>query len=162
MFVFGVIAFTVLAIVAIFSTVLISGISEKNATKVNRYKTFLIIKLVIFIIGFLIIILDAGRYIDLPTITKTELITSGLLIIVCLYYEIHVIDSLELMYREQTLPTIQQQCVINQNYPHLQAPDDVTQFYYPQPNQDFNHLSVSFSIDPPSYTSLPPNKNSSL
>lgn len=79
-----------------------------------------------------------------------ELVPLGISVLVCLY-EIFVIYSLEMMYREQPLPMTQPPAVTYNGYPQQQASYIITQPYNGPPSQDFNHPTAPYPTLPPSY-----------
>lgn len=103
------------AINAVCSWMLLQGINERDALKVFVYKCFLIFIEVILIIYTIFSIYDGMLEASTLKIKHSSVINENIYkIIVTLwfYYEIFVIDSLEKMYREQTLPVVQQPGVI--------------------------------------------------
>lgn len=101
--------FTILAIivaipqfiVAFFSWMLITGISEGNANKVKAYRVFITITLIIFLILYTFHLTETiNEFYPLSMIEVTSVIFMTLTAL----YEIWVIYSLEMKYREPTLP----------------------------------------------------------
>ena len=116
------ISVVILIIVAVISLKLINGISEHNASKVNIYKWFLIVLLILFVPSTLYSTAN-GDMEGILTNSKSSLaiqIISEIAITLWMTYEILVIYSLEKMYREQRLPVIQQPGVVYQTYPQQQ------------------------------------------
>lgn len=89
-------------IVAFFSWMLITGISEGNANKVKAYRVFITITLIISLI-FYLFHLTVLRDQESDPVFIYE-IPSVIFMTLTALYEIWVIYSLEMKYREPTLP----------------------------------------------------------
>lgn len=128
---------------AFFSVILIKGISERNATKVCIFKWFLIVSLVLHSLFLIKIIIHGNHQIYYQL--RNEVIVTSIFIILWLIYEIFVIDSLEITYkecsdRELLLP---HSSVPYQVYANVQAPVIVNQPYFAPRTHD------NFNINPP-------------
>ena len=93
---------------AICSVILIKGIKECNARKVCIFKWFLIASLFLLPIFFIYEYTRKKDY--MPTIDE---IIFSIFFYLWMPYQIYVISSLELMYREPPLPVTQPPSIIN-------------------------------------------------
>lgn len=107
------------AIAAVCSWMLLQGINERDACKVCFYRWFLIFIEVILIIYTIFShfdgMLEENTEESTLKIKHSSVINENvykIIVTLWFYYEIFVIDSLEKMYREQTLPVVQQPGVI--------------------------------------------------
>lgn len=166
----------VFTFIAVFSWKLIKGISQRNSANVSLYKWFVILsRIIIIFFAICNIIGDRDRR-DQSQVQTINMIST--FIGICwTAYEIYVIRSLEIMYREQQFPIIQpgasyqifqpqqalpyqvitqQQGFIYQTYGQQPEPIVVSQTYYSPTSQDYN--PPNDSLNPPSYESCVPEK----
>lgn len=141
--IFGIIAI-LLVLNIVFSRILINGVAERDATKVYKYKWFTIVMLIISIIVNFIrgLILEFFMEISDPYMIRRHgysqpkssagiLINGGVNVLLSIYV-IYVIHSLEMLFREEQIPMVQQQVVGYQAYPQISAPYPTNNTSYPQ------------------------------
>lgn len=131
--IFGIIAI-LLVLNIVFSRILINGVAERDATKVYKYKWFTIVMLIIsiivnFIVSYPYMIRRHGY--SQHTYTADILINGVVNILLSLYF-LYVIHSLEMLFREEQIPMVQQQVVGYQAYPQISAPYPTNNTSYPQ------------------------------
>lgn len=132
----------------VLSIVLLKGISERNPAKVSYYKWFTIMFLIFFIVESIYTFLSG--FISQSHTTekqhKGQFFALAMITILFTIYELIVIHSLEMMYRENPLP-LTQPGITYQMYP--QQPIILTQ---PPPSHDYKHPSAPYPENPPNYS----------
>mgnify|MGYP003529950720 CR=1 FL=1 len=162
MILFG-IPITYLIINIVFSRILINGVEERDPSKVYKYKWFSIVSFIFLIIGIVLEIIIGSTNPQERSKSMAEIFIGGIFKILLSIYFIFVIHSLEMKFREQPIPIVQQQVVGYQQQPYSAPPNqDYVNATAPtnNPNQQmYPSLQAPIVVSPyaPSATAPYPN-----